>query len=144
MPGNRLAQFTVSYYTNQIDSLVIAGTKGSIQMSPAFGFGPDLEHQRKIGDDQLHETFKAVDQFGGELKYFSECVIEHRSVEPDGEEGLAGLLVVEAIVEALRSGGSVKEEPLARTRRIDPEEQEQRLRPVAIPKPVNSTKPTRS
>lgn len=144
MPGNRLAQFTVSYYTNQVDSLVIAGTKGSIQISPAFGFGPGLEQNRKIGDERSQEVFKATDQFGGELKYFSECILEGRSVEPDGEEGLADLLVVEAIVEALRSGGPVKVEQLARMRRIDPDEQEARLRPVAVPEPVNTSAPTQS
>lgn len=87
MPGSRLAQFTVSYYANQVDTLTIAGTKGSIQMDPAFGFGQGLAHRRRIGDKESHETFKATDQFGGELKYFSDCILEDRSPEPDGEEG---------------------------------------------------------
>lgn len=142
MPGERLAQFTVSYFANQIDSLIVAGTKGSIHMNPAFGYGPGLEHHRKIGEQQDHETFKATDQFGGELKYFSECILEGRTVEPDGEEGLADILVIEAIVEALRSGGPVKVAPLARTRRIAPDAQEQRLNPVKAPEPVNASSPT--
>lgn len=143
MPGNRLAQFTVSYVTNSVDSLVIAGTKGSIHMSPAYGYGPGLEQNRRIGEEQAHETFKATDQFGGELQYFSKCILDGRTIEPDGEEGLADLLVIEAIVEALRSGGPVKVDSLARTRRIDPDEQEQRLRPVDIPEPVNTSAPAR-
>jgi predicted dehydrogenase len=143
MPGNRLAQFTVSYVTNSVDSLVVAGTKGSIHMSPAYGYGPGLEQNRRIGEEQAHETFKATDQFGGELQYFSKCILDGRTIEPDGEEGLADLLVIEAIVEALRSGGPVKVDSLARTRRIDPDEQEQRLRPVDIPEPVNTSAPAR-
>jgi predicted dehydrogenase len=141
MPGDRLAQFTVSYVTDAVDSLIIAGTKGSIQMSPAYGFGPGLEQHRTFDGEQEHQTFKATDQFGGELQYFSKCILEGRSVEPDGEEGLADVLVIEAIVAALRSGGSVKVESLARTRRIDPGEQDQRLHAVEIPEPVKSSAP---
>ncbi|MDR6787890.1 putative dehydrogenase [Sphingomonas sp. BE138] len=143
MPGNRLAQFTVSYYANQVDSLVIAGTEGSITMSPCYGFGQGLEQDRQIGEKKTHETFKATDQFGGELRYFSDCILNDAPVEPDGEEGLADLLVIEAIVTALKEGGPVRIEPLDRTRRIDPAAQEQTLRTVSIPDPVNASSPTR-
>lgn len=142
MPGNRLAQFTVSYYANQVDILTIAGTKGSIQMDPAFGFGQGLAHCRRIGDKDSHETFKATDQFGGELKYFSDCILEGRTPEPDGEEGLADLLVIEAIVEALHSKQAVAVPHIGRTRRIDPDVQEQTLRAVSAPEPVNAAPPT--
>jgi predicted dehydrogenase len=143
MPGNATAQFTVSYYANQIDSLIIAGTRGSIHMNPAYGFGQGLVHNRRIGDQDSHETFKATDQFGGELKYFSDCILEGRSPEPDGEEGLGDLLVIEAIVEALATQRPVKVAPLGRTRRIDPDHQEQTLRAVSTPSPVNASSPTR-
>jgi len=143
MPGNRLAQFTVSYYANQVDSLIIAGTRGSITMDPAFGFGQGLAHRRRVGEKDDRETFKATDQFGGELRYFSDCILEDRSPEPDGEEGLADLLVIEAIVEALATGGAVKVAPIGRTRRIDPDHQEQTLRSVSAPEPVNASSPTR-
>lgn len=142
MPGRCLAQFIVSYYANQVDLLTIAGTKGSIQMDPAFGFGQGLAQRRQIGDKESHETFKATDQFGGELQYFSECILEDRSPEPDGEEGLADLLVIEAIVEAMRTKQPVKIAPVGRTRRIDPAVQERTLRAVSIPNPVNTASPT--
>ncbi|SEN47347.1 Predicted dehydrogenase [Sphingomonas gellani] len=143
MPGDRLAQFTISYYANQIDSLIIAGTKGSIHMSPCYGFQSGLEQNRQIGDDKTHEAFKATDHFGGQMKYFSDCILEDRTVEPDGEEGLADLLVIEAVVAALKSGGPVKVEPLDRRRTIDPDAQEQTLRAVSAPEPVNASSPTK-
>lgn len=142
LPGDRLAQFTVGYYANNVDSFIIAGTKGSIEMNPAFGFGQGLEHYRQIGEERTHKTYKETDQFGGELRYFSDCILHDRDPEPDGEEGLADLLVIEAIVAALQSGGRVPIEPLARTRRIDPDAQEQTLRPVSAPDPVNAASPT--
>ena len=143
MPGDRLAQFTVSYYANTISNFVIVGTEGSIQMNPAFGFGDPLEQNRQVGEKKTHEAFKATDQFGGEMKYFSDCILQDRVVEPDGEEGLADLLVIEAIVAALESGGKVTVEPLSRTRRIDPEAQEQTLRAVSPPEPINASSPSR-
>lgn len=143
MPGDRLAQFTVSYYANTISSFVIVGTEGSIQMNPAFGFGDPLEQNRQVGEKKTHEAFKATDQFGGEMKYFSDCILHDRMVEPDGEEGLADLLVIEAIVAALESGGKVTVEPLSRTRRIDPEAQEQTLRAVSPPEPINASSPSK-
>ncbi|WP_159757087.1 Gfo/Idh/MocA family protein [Sphingomonas sp. 8AM] len=142
LPDDRLAQFTVSYYANNVDTLTIAGTKGSITMNPAFGFGQGLEHYRQIGEKRSHETYKATDQFGGELRYFSDCILEDRAPEPGGEEGLADLLVIEAIVAALQSGGTAPVEPLARSRRIDPDAQEQTLRGISPPQPVNAAPPT--
>lgn len=143
MPGDRLAQFTVSYYANTISSFGIVGTEGSIHMNPAFGFGDPLEQNRQVGEKKTHEAFKATDQFGGEMKYFSDCILQDRIVEPDGEEGLADLLVIEAIVAALKSGGKVTVEPLSRTRRIDPDAQEQTLRAVSPPEPINASSPSK-
>lgn len=143
MPGNQLAQFVVSYYANRLDNFTITGTKGTIEMSPAFGLGDGLAQTRRIGDDDTHEQFPATDQFGGELRYFSDCILNDRPVEPSGEEGLVDLLVVEAIMEALRTGQPAKVEPFTRSLRIDPEGQEQRLRPVSAPKKVNASSPSR-
>eukprot|EP01111_Echinosteliopsis_oligospora_P002524 TRINITY_DN1379_c0_g1_i1.p1 TRINITY_DN1379_c0_g1~~TRINITY_DN1379_c0_g1_i1.p1 ORF type:complete len:303 (-),score=72.84 TRINITY_DN1379_c0_g1_i1:399-1307(-) len=35
-PGNKIAQFTVSYFGNAVDEYTIVGTKGSIRMNPGF------------------------------------------------------------------------------------------------------------
>ncbi len=142
-PGNRLAQFTVSYVVNNVNSFIIAGTKGSIHMSPAYGFGDPLEQNRTIGKKKSHESFKATDQFGGEMKYFSDCIIHDREVEPDGEEGYADLRVIDGIVEALKTGKAVTLKPFTRTRRIDPDGQEQKLSYKSPPKnEVNAKSPT--
>ena len=142
-PGNRLAQFTVSYVTSGVDSLIVAGTKGSIHMSPAYGYHSPLEQNRIQGSKKTHESFKHTDQFGGELRYFSDCILHDREPEPDGEEGLADLRVVDGIREALRTGGAVDLPPFARTRRIDPDAQEQRLGGVSAPEPVNASSPAK-
>ena len=143
MPGNRLAQFTVSYAMNNVNSLIIAGTEGSIQMSPAYGFGDAIEQNVTIGEKKSHESFKVTDQFGGEMKYFSDCILEGRDPEPDAEEGIADLRVIEGIVRALETGQPQTLPPFTRTRRIDPKDQLQTLRYVSPPKEeVNAASPT--
>ncbi|WP_242181870.1 Gfo/Idh/MocA family oxidoreductase [Sphingomonas sp. CARO-RG-8B-R24-01] len=142
MPGDRLAQFTVSYYTNNIDSLIIAGTKGSIHMSPAYGFGMGIAQTRRIGDETTEETFKTTDQFGGEMRYFSDCILNDREPEPDAEEGVADLRVIEGIVRALKSGQREELAPFERLRRIDTKAQVQTLGAVTPPKDVNASSPT--
>ena len=140
-PGDALAQFSVSYFANGINNLTIAGTKGSITMDPAYTYGEPLQQHRKVGGKHDHQSFKATDQFGGELKYFSDCILEGRDPEPDGEEGLADLLVIEAIRRSLDSGRPEKIEPLQRTRRIDPASQLQSLGGVSAPEPIKASDP---
>ena len=73
-------------------------------------------HSGRIGDprffssvfaQQLSEEereFAKTYQFGAETKYFSDCILENRDPEPDGEEGLADVQVLLAIEEALETG----------------------------------------
>lgn len=141
MPGDCLAQFVVSYVMKRSDSFVITGTKGTIQMSPAYGLGSAMQQLRWIEGEEAQETFEPADQLGGELRYFSDCILSDRLVEPDGIEGLGDLLVIEAISKALRTGGPVKVEPLGCDQTIDPAKQEQRLRPVSVPPLINASSP---
>ena len=141
-PGNRIAQFVVSYCANTIDSYVVLGTKGSVQVSPGYMFGMSLEQSQVIGDSKSHQSFKNTDQFGGELRYFSECIIEGRDPEPDGEEGYADVRVLEGIVRALKSGRSEALPPFSRTKRIDTA-QVQTLAAKRTPELVNTSNPAR-
>ena len=140
-PGDRLAQFTVSYYANNVDSLTISGTKGSIHMDPAYGFGDAMEQRVTIGETKSHESFKPTDQFGGEMRYFSDCILEDRDPEPDAEEGLADLRVIEGVLEALKTGRAVTLPPFVRSRRISGD-QEQTLSPITVPELVHAASPT--
>jgi hypothetical protein len=130
MPGDKLASFTVSYAMNDVDSLIVAGMKGSIHMSPAYGFQSAIEQNVTIGDEKSHEAFKHTDHFGGEMRYFSDCILNDRDPEPDVEEGLSDLRVIEGIKQALKTGGRVELPPFTRTRRIDPASQRQTLSAV--------------
>jgi predicted dehydrogenase len=106
-PGDKLAQFTVSYGVNPVSECRIVGTKGDLRLSPAFAYDRPIEQWLTVGDDTQHTKFAHRDQFGGETKYFSDCILDGRQPEPDGEEGLADVRVMNAIEESLRRSRSV-------------------------------------
>lgn len=140
-PQNRLAQFVLSYYGNVLDTYAVVGTKGSVEVNPAYMYGKPLERTVTLGETKSHESFKNTDHFGGELKYFSDCILNGTDPEPDAEEGYADLRVIEGILKALESGGPVTLEPFTRRRRIDTEAQRQTLKAQSAPDLVNTSNP---
>jgi predicted dehydrogenase len=141
-PEGQLAQFSVSYYGNAIDSYTVLGTKGSLQVQPGYTYGKALEHYLTIGEKEDKIGYKNTDQFGSEMKYFSDCILNDIDPEPDAEEGLADVRVLEAIQRSMQTGEVQKLPPFTRTKRIDPD-QVVRLSPVKPPEPVHASSPDR-
>jgi predicted dehydrogenase len=142
-PNNRLAQFNLSYYGNPSNSLIAVGTDGTLELNPAYTFGKALTQVVTLGEKKEEQSFKNTDHFGGELKYFSECILKNQHPEPDGEEGFADVRVLEGILEALACGGSVTLPPFERSRRIDTERQTVTLGAVSTPDLVHAANPGR-
>lgn len=140
-PGGRLAQFSVGYHGGPVNSFTAVGPKGSVMLDPAYMFGQPTEQTVAIGQDKDKTSFKNTDHFGGELKYFSDCILENKDPEPDGEEGFADVRVLEGVLEALKTGGSVKLSPFTRAKRIDTQAQKIELRAVSTPDLVNTSNP---
>ena len=141
-PENRLAQFVVSYVGNSIDTYNVIGSKGDLTVSPGYTYGKSIEYDLSLGEDKKHEKFKSTDQFGSELKYFSDCILNGKDPEPDGEEGLLDVRVIEAIVRALETGTKQTLTPIKRSKRIDLS-QEEELSQVKPPKPVDAESPSK-
>ncbi|WP_110685027.1 Gfo/Idh/MocA family protein [Salinicola aestuarinus] len=133
-PENRTAQFTVSYATAAIETFSLIGTQATVHASPCFGFGPELELTYVVDTGEARQTyrFEPVDQFGGEVQYFSDCILNDRQPEPDGEEGLMDVRVLAAIEQALDTGRTIELEPRSRDRYVT-SEQTQTLTPAAMP-----------
>lgn len=142
-PNNRLAQFNLSYFGNPANSFVVVGTDGIPQMNPSYTFGAGLRQTVIVGDKKDENTFKHTDQFGGEMKYFSECILKNERPEPDREEGFADVRVLQGILTALHSGQSVTLPPFHRYRRIDIERQRMTLSAVFTPELVHASNPGR-
>ena len=140
-PGERLAQFSVSYYGDVTNAFSAVGTESRITLEPCYMFGKPLKQVISSKGEEKTESFKNTDHFGGELQYFSDCIVNGTAVEPDGEEGYADVRVLEGILEALRTGGRVVLEPFSRSKRVDPESQVVKLRAVSTPDLVNTESP---
>ncbi len=140
-PNNKLAQFNISYYGGPFNHFVAIGPKGSILLDPCYMFGKPLEQTLAIGDKKDRSSFKNTDHFGGEMKYFSDCILNNTDVEPDGEEGFADVRVLEGIIQAIETGKPVTLPPFTRTKRIDTKKQVVKLGAVSTPNLVHAGNP---
>ena len=139
--ADRVASFVLSYSGADVDEYRVVGQKGDLYSKPAYQVATSIEHVLTVGKKESKESFGKTDHFGGELKYFSECILKDESPEPDGEEGMLDVRVIAAIEQALKTGTAQVLAPYVRTRRPDPA-QVQKLRPVAEADLVDAHKPS--
>jgi len=116
-PAERVASFVVSYNAADVDEFRIIGEKGDLYSHPAYGMNGSIHHTITVEGKTKERDFPATDHFGGELKYFSECLKNGRNPEADGEEGLLDVRVIEAIEKSLRTGETILLKPYDRKKR---------------------------
>jgi predicted dehydrogenase len=141
-PGDRFAQFTASQGAADVSEFRVIGTKGDLRLDGAFGYH-GKSHEFLTIDGKTEETTTAAhDQFAAELVHFSQCILEDREPEPSGEEGLADVQILEAIVQAANLGRKVALTPVERDQRPN---QRLEMRKPATPKveTVNAPSPSK-
>jgi len=106
-PGDRIAQFVVSYAAAFSEGFRVVGTIGEIEVNPSYSFGSGVKiaYKEKINGKENSKTFPETDHFGGETEYFSECILNNVDPETDGEDGLNDVRVVVAIKDSLKGNG---------------------------------------
>ena len=139
-PGERLGTFTLSYGANPMGQYRIVGTKGDLEVTPGYTYGAGLSHKLTVGEKQSEESYGHHDQFGGETKYFSDCVLDDKHPEPDGEEGLADVRVIKAIEKSLETGQPQKLGEFTRKQRPT-RAQIMKLSPVKPGEMIHATPP---
>ncbi len=107
-PGERLAAFTASFGVQEVGYYQLLGTQGNLRVDPAYDYSSALVHYVTKGDKTDRKRFKRRDQFAPELSYFSTCIREDREPEPNGQEGLADVTIIEALYESAASGRPVR------------------------------------
>ncbi len=107
----------MSYSGADAEDYRIVGTLGDLYSSPAFGMNTAMKHVLTVGKNKSEESFPKTDHFGGELKYFSDCILHGREPEANGEEGLLDIRVIAAVERALETGKPQELEPYVRKRR---------------------------
>lgn len=138
--GERLATMVMSYSGADTEDYRVVGTLGDLYSSPAFGMNQGMKHTVTVGKSKSEENFPKTDHFGGELKYFSECILNDRRPEADGEEGLLDIRVIAAVERALQTGEPQTLEPYMRRRRPT-EDQAEKLSPTKEPQLIDAHKP---
>jgi predicted dehydrogenase len=140
-PRGRVAQFTVSNSLAAVSSYRVAGTDGDLRVEPAYEYSDKLEHYLTVDGKTSHESFGKRDQFAPELEYFSRCILEDHDPEPNAEEAIDDLRVVEALLQSAASGKCVPLEPRQRERRPNMS-QEAHKPAVAKQQPINAPTPS--
>ena len=139
-PGERLATMLMSYSGADLEDYRIVGTLGDLYSSPAFGMSVAMKHITTINKSKSEDSFPKTDHFGGELKYFSDCILEDRRPEADGEEGMLDIRVIAAVERALTTGQPQTLEPYSRKRRPT-EEQIVKLKATKEPQLIDVHEP---
>jgi predicted dehydrogenase len=109
--GERLASFVTSFNAANEGSYQIVGTKGAVHVDPAF------KYELIIGGKKKKVTVPKRDQFAAQLRYFSDCIINNRTPEPSGEEGLQDVRIVQALYKSAATGKAVALPPFKKTSR---------------------------
>ena len=107
-PSGLILQGTAAYSAAFSSFVHVHGEKGWAELAPAFAFEEERRLTGKIAGRWFASTFKPIDEFALELDYFSNCIREGRKPEPDGEQGLRDIVIIDAIYQAAQKGGTVR------------------------------------
>lgn len=142
-PGEQIAAFTTSFGGAASDDWQLVGTRGTVNLKHAFEYHEEKEMTITIEGKQKKESFPKLDQFGAEIQYFSECILEGKNPEPSGREGLADIRVIEGLLKSIEENKPVSLVPYEVAARPSGE-QEVKLPPVKSKKIVHAAAPTAS
>jgi predicted dehydrogenase len=118
-PEDRSAYFTASFGAADRSVFEVVGTKGTLEMDPAYEMTGDLKAKITIDGRTTRKVFKKRDQFAAEIVYFSDCVINNKEPEPSGREGLADVRIIQAMLKSAESNRPVSTSPVDIGRRPD-------------------------
>ena len=77
-----------------------------------------MELELTVGDKKpKRKKFKARDQIGPEIEYFSDCILKGRDPEPSGLEGLADVRIIRALYRSIDERRPVALAPVDKSER---------------------------
>lgn len=106
-PDERLAHFHTSFGEERAATFTLLGEDGSIRLTNAYRYTEPMAMEITRDGEREAFAFERVDQFAGEIAYFSQCILENRQPEPSGLEGLQDVRITEAIYRSARDGRPV-------------------------------------
>lgn len=106
-PGERLATFTCSFGSADISTYTVVGTKGKLELDPAYDYAEPLQMRVTIGKRTKTIRSPKRDQFAPELVHMAECILADREPEPSGREGWADMRIIDAVRQSAENGKPV-------------------------------------
>ena len=107
-PSGLVLQGTAAYSAVFSSFVHVHGEKGWAELGPAFAFEEERRLIGKVGGKWFEKTFKPMDEFVVEIDYFADCIRKQRKPEPDGEQGMRDIVIIQSIYEAVKKGRPVK------------------------------------
>jgi predicted dehydrogenase len=105
--GGLIVQGTASWGAALASFVQVHGEKGWASLAPAFAFEEERRLTGKIEGKWFAHEYTAIDEFALELDAFSACIREARDPEPDGEQGLRDIVILDALYRAAKQGRRV-------------------------------------
>ncbi len=100
-PSGIVASCNTTYGANGANYFKVHGSKGSIQMDPAFGYdGMHLTGQLDGQTIDDPETERDPRDFTRQADYFADCVWNNREPKTNGEEGLRDTILMSQIYQS--------------------------------------------
>jgi glucose-fructose oxidoreductase len=140
-PEGKLAAFNVSFGAEAVATYQLVGTEGTLKLDNAYEYKGEIRWELTSHGKTRKGKVQERDQLAPELLTFSDCILEGRTPEPDGWEGLADVRVITALYESARTGQAVKLKPFERPRRPTKEQEEHRP-PSETPELINVEAPS--
>lgn len=110
-PRSRIANFTTSFASTATAEYELIGSKGKIKVLNAYEYTTEINTEIQSNGKKQQKTTSKRDQFGPELIYFSDCVLNNKEPEPSGEEGMADVRIIEALYRSARTSKPVQLKP---------------------------------
>jgi predicted dehydrogenase len=140
-PKQRLANFTMSFGASASTDFEIIGTKGRLRAIQAYDYSVPMTLELTVKGRTEKKSYGLRDQFGPELIYFSDCILNDREPEPSGIEGLVDVHIIRALYDSVQTHRPVTMKQLNRRRR--PSLRQEIYRPrISKPRLVHVTAPT--
>jgi xylose dehydrogenase (NAD/NADP) len=105
-PGDVVGSFSASFTGYADSTLTVLGTEGKLALEDAF---VPRRQRRLVVDRESRTTFEGVggEEVREEFDYFAHCVLAGTAPEPDGEDGLRDVRVMDAVYESAADGERV-------------------------------------
>jgi len=96
-------QGSSTYSAAMSSFLFVQGSKGWACLTPAFPFEFERRVTGQIAGRKFDRRFKPIDEFALELDAFASAILQHKNVEPDGQQGHRDMVILHAIYESARN-----------------------------------------